>query len=130
MSESILYGDEPMKVIGDKYKMLKKRNPDIIWYMVEKQMTKCEFDEWREIFIKDYKINTAEVVFNGVLDSRPIKITLQQMLDLGSKHPHFGEAIRVIAMKSAYCGTDPKEEYIKLIEQNALNGTRWLLEYI
>ena len=119
-----------MKVMGDRYKWHKKKNPDGRWKKTEKQHEGCGFDDWREMYIKDFKGNPAEVVFNGVLDSRPVKITLNQLLDLGSKHPHFGESIRTIAMKCAYCGTDPKEEYVKLIELNALAGTKWLLQYI
>lgn len=119
-----------MRVFGDKYKVLKRPYPDSIWYMIDDQSRKCSFDEWREIFVKDFKVNTAEVVFNGILDSRPVKITLNQLLDLGSKHEHFGESIRAIAMKCAYSGTNPKEEYVKLIEMNALTGTKWLLNYI
>lgn len=119
-----------MRVIGSKYKVLNKKHPDSIWYMTEKQSVRCNFDDWREMYVKDFKVNTAEVVFNGILDSRPIKITLNQLLDIGSGHPHFGESLRAIAMKCAYCGTDPKEEYVKLIELNALTGTKWLLQYI
>lgn len=119
-----------MKVIGGKYKELRKKHPDSIWYMTEKQTVKCDFEDWREMYVKDFKINTAEIVFNGILDSRPIKITLNQLLDLGARHSHFGDSIRAIAMKSAYCGTDPREEYVKLIELNALTGTKWLLQYI
>ena len=119
-----------MRVFGDRYKVLKKNNTDSMWYKTEKQTVRCGFDDWREMYIKDFKVNTAEVVFNWLLDSRPVKFTLYKLLVLVSKHPHFGESIRTIAMKCAYCGTDPKEEYVKLIELNALAGTKWLLQYI
>ena len=59
-----------MRVFGDRYKVLKKKNPDSMWYKTEKQTVRCGFDDWREMYIKDFKVNTAEVVFNGVLDSR------------------------------------------------------------
>lgn len=119
-----------MRVFGGKYKQLRTPYPDSTWYTIEEQKQGCTFDEWRDMFVKDFKINTAEVVFNGVLDSRPIRITLQQLFDLGVKHPHFGEAIRAIAMKCAYTGENPRDEYVKLIEMNALTGTKWLLDCI
>ena len=119
-----------MRVFGSKYKVLRTPHPDSIWYMNEGASKGSGFDQWREMFVKDFKVNTAEVVYNGIMDSRPIKITLNQLFDLGSKHPHFGGSIRAIAMKCAYTGTDPKEEYVKLIELNALAGTKWLLQYI
>ena len=96
----------------------------------EEQKQGFDYDQWREVYVKDFKINTAEVVFNGILDSRPVRITLQQLLDLGGQHPHFGEAVRSIAMKHAYTGTDPKEDYVQLIQLNATAGTKWLLNYI
>lgn len=119
-----------MRVFGDKYRVLRKPHPDSIWYVNEAQSKGFGFDQWREAYVKDFKINTAEVIYNGILDSRPIKITLNQLFDLGSKHAHFGESIRAIAMKCAYTGTDPKEGYVKLIELNASAGTKWLLQYI
>lgn len=127
----LLYnGDWFMRVFGDKYRVLRKSHPDSIWYVNETQTKGFSFEQWREAYVKDFKVNTAEVIFNGILDSRPIKITLNQLFDLGSKHAHFGESIRSIAMKCAYTGTDPKEEYVKLIELSATVGTKWLLQYI
>ena len=119
-----------MRVFGDKYRILRRPHPDSIWYVIDGQEKGFSFDEWREVYVKDFKVNTAEVIYNGILDSRPIKITLNQLFDLGSKHPHFGNSIRSIAMKCAYTGADPKEDYVKLIELNASAGTKWLLEYI
>lgn len=119
-----------MRVFGGKYKELRTTYPNSIWYANEVQIKGSGFDAWREMFVKDFKINTAEIVFNGILDSRPVKITLNQLFDIGSKHTHFGDSIRAVAMKCAYTGADPKDEYVKLIELNALTGTRWLLEYI
>lgn len=119
-----------MRVFGSKYKKLRTSYPNSIWYMIEEQKQGCSFDDWRDMYVKDFKINTAEVVFNGVLDARPIKVTLNQLLDIGAKHPHFGEAIRSIAMRCAYTGEDPRDDYVKLIEMNATKGTKWLLEYI
>jgi len=119
-----------MRVFGGKYKELRTKFPDSTWYMIEGQKQGYSFDEWRDMFVKDFKINTAEVIFNGILDARPIKITLYQLFDIGAKHPHFGESIRSIAMKCAYTGEDPRDEYVKLIERNALTGTKWLLNYI
>ena len=119
-----------MRVFGYKYKQLRTPYPNSNWYIIEGQTKGYSFDDWRDMYVKDFKINTAEVVFNGVLDARPIKITLNQLFDLGAKHPHFGESIRAIAMNHAYVGGDPRDDYVKLIEMNALTGTRWLLEFI
>ncbi len=119
-----------MRVFGGKYKELRTPYPGSIWYMIEGQKQGCGFDDWRDMYVKDFKINTAEVVFNGILDARPIKVTLNQLFDIGAKHSHFGESIRAIAMKCAYTGEDPRDEYVKLIEMNATKGTKWLLEYI
>lgn len=119
-----------MRVFGGKYKELRTPYPNSIWYVVEGQKQGSSFEEWRDMFVKDFRINTAEVVFNGVLDSRPVRLTLQQLFDIGAKHPHFGESIRGIAMRCAYTGEDPRDEYVKLIEMNALTGTKWLLDCI
>ncbi len=119
-----------MRVFGSKYKELRTPYPDSIWYMIDGQKQGYNFDDWRDMFVKDFKINTAEGVFNGVLNARPVKITLNQLFDIGAKHPHFGNAIRAVAMKCAYTGDDPRDGYVKLIEMNALTGTKWLLDYI
>ena len=119
-----------MRVFGGKYKELRTQFPDSIWYTIEGQKQGYSFEEWRDMYVKDFKINTAETVFNGVLDSRPIKITLNQLFDIGAKHPHFGDSIRAIAMKCAYTGENPRDEYVKLIEMNALTGTKWLMNCI
>lgn len=119
-----------MRVFGNKYKVLRTPYPDSIWYVVEGQKQGFSFEDWRDMFVKDFKINTAEVIFNGILDSRPIKITLHQLFEIGAKHPHFGDAIRTIAMRCAYTGEDPRDDYVKLIERNALTGTKWLLNCI
>ena len=119
-----------MRVIGGKYKELRTPYPGSIWYTIEGQKQGCGFDDWRDMYVKDFKINTAEVVFNGILDARPIKITLNQLFDIGAKHQHFGDSIRAIAMRCAYTGEDPRDGYVKLIEMNATTGTKWLLEYI
>lgn len=119
-----------MRVFGGKYKKLHTPYPDSIWYAIEGQKKGCGFDDWRDIYVKDFKINTAEVVFNGILDGRPVKVTLNQLFDIGAKHPHFGEAIRAVAMRCAYTDEDPRDGYVKLIEENATKGTKWLLEHI
>lgn len=119
-----------MRVFGNKYKQLRTPYPDSNWYMIDGRKRGYDFEEWRDMYVKDFKINTAETVFNGILDSRPVKITLNQLFDIGAKYPHFGDSIRAIAMKCAYTGGDPRDEYIKLIEVNALTGTKWLMNYI
>lgn len=119
-----------MRVFGSKFKELRTPFPDSNWYKIDRQKRVCSFEEWRDMYVKDYKINTAETVFNGVLDSRPVKITLNQLFDIGAKHPLFGDSIRAIAMKCAYTGEDPRDEYVKLIERNALTGTKWLMNCV
>lgn len=119
-----------MRVFGGKYREQRTPFSNSNWYMIGRQKQVYGFEEWRDMYVKDFKINTAETVFNGVLDSRPVKITLNQLFDIGAKYPHFGNSIRSIAMKCAYTGEDPRDEYIKLIEINALTGTKWLLNYI
>lgn len=119
-----------MRVFGSKYKELRTPFPDSNWYTIGRQKRSCDFEEWRDMYVQNFKINTAETVFNGILDSRPVKITLNQLFDIGAKYPHFGDSIRAIAMKCVYTGDNPRDEYVKLIETNALNGTKWLMNYI
>lgn len=119
-----------MRVFGGKYKELRTLFPNSNWDKIGGQKQVYGFEEWRDMYVRDFKINTAETVFNGILDSRPVKITLNQLFDIGAKHPYFGDSIRSIAMKYAYTGESPRDEYVKLIEINALTGTKWLLNCI
>ena len=49
-----------MRVFGGRYKVLKKKNPDSMWYKTEKQTVRCGFDDWREMYIKDFKVGNKE----------------------------------------------------------------------
>ena len=85
---------------------------------------------WEEAYIKDYRINIAEVVYMGVINNKYIQISVGELLTLAEENMYMQYHIRRICMKNSLTGKNPTNDLRAYVEEQLYYRNAWFYKKI